>query len=34
MNLVLRKKEIEDRLAEIRGMVSKEEDMTTRLNCK
>lgn len=27
MNLVLRKKEIEDRLAEIRGMVEKEEDM-------
>ena len=28
MNLVLRKKEIEDRLNEIRGMVDKEEDMT------
>ena len=28
MNLVLRKKEIEDRLNEIRGMVEKEEDMT------
>lgn len=27
MNLVLRKKEIEDRLNEIRGMVDKEEDM-------
>ena len=27
MNLVLRKKEIEDRLTEIRGMVEKEEDM-------
>ena len=27
MNLVLRKKEIEDRLNEIRGMVEKEEDM-------
>ena len=27
MNLVLRKKEIEDRLAEIRSMVEKEEDM-------
>lgn len=27
MNLVLRKKEIEDRLTEIRSMVEKEEDM-------
>ena len=32
MNLVLRKKEIEDWLAEIRGMASKEEDMKRQLD--